>query len=376
MGYFFGIGLSLLTSCRSEVVKENFSALRYSIDTVYIDSKDEIIYLKMRLYTSDYSDSDGMYYNLNNAANQVEQINLNSLELEKIIPFEQEGPNGTGFWTTDLKVTSDQQLFLGGERSGIYSLSGKLLQSFDWFAIEKENGGLLDEERIDYQTVNPNYPKEVFAIVINDKTNSVSLRHLNSSKNSIVIHNIDPNDNYRTYTLGDLSSYNNWDPLLYIKSINDHVIVSHEYANDFHVLYPLKDSLISIAYKSVLFESKVKPTTEGDLNNSIEDRKKALKSYRSQIAYGPFVFDNKNKLYIRLSASVIYGEKDREGHLLPEIASSTLYISTFDENFNHMLDQEIPELNKIGLPKYFTKDGAVWIYQNIDDELSFVRIQF
>ncbi|MFD2035988.1 DUF4221 family protein [Belliella marina] len=372
----FVAGFALCSSCGNEAVKDNQTTLNYAIDTVYIDSKNEIIYLKRRLYTSDYSDFDGMFYNLNDGTNQVEQINLNNLALEKIIPFEQEGPNGTGFWTSDLKIASEQQLFLGGERSGIYNLSGKLLHRFDWYAVDKEKGGLLDEERVHYQMVNPNFQHQVFAVVVNDQTNSVSLRQLNSSKSFINIYDIDPNENYKTYTLGDLTNYNNWDPRVHIKSIQDHIIVSHEFANDFYVLYPVNDSLISISYQSSLFESKVKPTTEGDLINSFEDRKNALKSYQSQIVYGPFAFDKKNRHYVRLSGSIIYGDKEREEYLLPEIDSSTLYISIFDENFNHLLDQEIPELKRSGIPQYFIRAGELWMYLNFEDELAFVRIKF
>lgn len=110
--------------------------------------------------------------------------------------------------------------------------------------------------------------------------------------------------------------------------------------------------------------------------NSTEDRKNALKNYRSQIVYGHLVFDTINKKYLRLAASINYGEKEREEYLLPEIDKSTLYISIFDENFNHLLDQEIPEFKKSGIPKYFTKEGAIWMFLNLDDELSFIRIQF
>lgn len=161
-----------------------------------------------------------------------------------------------------------------------------------------------------------------------------------------------------------------------IKSIRDHIIVSHEYANDFYVLYPEKDSLISIQYDAPNLPSKVTPTTEGDLVNSIDDRKKALKNYRSQIVYGSFTFDKKNNRYVRLYASISYGEKESEEYLLPKIDKSNLYISIFDENFKHILDQEIPELSKTGIPKYFIREGAIWMFLNLDDEMNFIRIQF
>lgn len=369
-------GSILFSSCGNEAVRDSQAILDYSIDTVMIDSKNEILFLQRDLYTSDYSEYDEMLYNLNDGTNQVEQINLNSLTLEKTIPFEQEGPNGTGFWTSDLQAMSKNALFLGGIQSGIYDLQGELLHRFDWNAVPKEKGGILDEERVFYQVANPNFPQEVFAIVVHNFTNSVSLRQLNSLKETIKFYKIDPEEHYKTYTLGDLSNYNKWDPRVHIKSIQDHIIVSHEYANDFHVLYPAKDSLISITYESSILPSKVTPTTEGDLINSTEDRKKALRKYRSQITYGPLIFDKKNTRYVRLAASIQYGEKERERYLLPEVERSVLYMSIFDENFKHLLDQEIPELKKSGIPKYFIREGALWMYLNLEDEMGFIRIQF
>ncbi|AFL86144.1 hypothetical protein Belba_3652 [Belliella baltica DSM 15883] len=375
LSFVFFIVQPLIFSCTSNTDSYIETQLSYAIDTVLIDSKDEILFLQRQLYTSDYSEYDGMLYNLNDRTNQVEHINLKNLLLEKTIQYEQEGPNGTGFWTSDLQAVSDQQLFLGGERAGIYNLKGELEHRFDWYSVTKERGGILEEERVFFQVVNPNFHHQVFAVVVHDFANSISLRRLKSSSDSIQSYNIDPQEHYLNYTLGDLKNFNKWDPMVYIKSINAQVIVSHEFANDFYVLYPEKDSLIAINYDSPFLLSKVIPTTEGDLVNSMEDRKKALRNYRSQVVYGPIVFDTKNRHYVRLAASIQYGEVEREGYLLPEIDHSMLYISIFDKNFNHLGDQEIPELNRTGIPKYFIRDGAIWMFINVDDELGFIRIK-
>ncbi len=367
-------GLALLFSCTSSPDSTEQRSISYAIDTVLIDPKGELMYLQYDLKTSDYSDTDGMLYNLNDRTSELELINLGDLSLDKKVSFEKEGPNGTGFWTPDVQVLSKNQLFLAGEKTGIYNIQGELLQRFDWNAISRENAGIMEEERVFYQVANPNFPNRVFAIVVHDFANSITLRQLDSSSETIKPYNIDPHENYKIYTLGDLSNYNKWYPRVLIKSIDDHIIVSHEYANDFHVLYPAFDSLVSINYNSPLLPAKVSPTTEGDLINSIEDRKNALRNYRNQITYGPIVFDKMNRRYVRLAASIQYGDQERERYLLPEIKTSKLYLSIFDENFNHILDQEIPELTKTGIPKYFMRGDALWMYINVEDELGFIRI--
>lgn len=367
-------GLALLLSCtsRPDIIEQR--SFSYSIDTVKIDAKGEILYLQYDLYTSDYSDINGILYNFNDKTNELEQIDLKNLSLEKKIQFDKEGPNGTGFWTSQLHVLCKNKLFLSGERTGVYNIHGEKLHIFDWNTIAKEKGGILEEERVFYQVANSNFPNQAFAIVVHDFANSVTLRQLVSSRETIKSYNIDPQENYKTYTLGDLNNYNKWDPRVYLKSIEDHIIVSHEYSNDFYVVFPAKDSVVSINYDSRIMPSKVSPTTEGDLINSTEDRKIALRNYRNQITYGPIVFDKMNGRYVRLAASIQYGEEERVGYLLPEIKRSVLYLSIFDKNLNHLLDQEIPELTQTGIPKYFIREGALWMYVNIEDELGFIRI--
>ncbi|WP_209329965.1 DUF4221 family protein [Lunatimonas salinarum] len=100
-------GLALLFSCKSSPDSVDVRNLSCTIDTVLIDSKGEILFLQRGLYVSDYSEYDGMLYNFNDLSHYVEQINLTDLTLEKMIPFEKEGPNGTGFWTPDLQAVSE-----------------------------------------------------------------------------------------------------------------------------------------------------------------------------------------------------------------------------------------------------------------------------
>ncbi len=97
-------GYALIFSCTNHPESSHERPLSYTIDTVLIDSKDEILFLQRDLYVSDYAEFDGILYNFNDLTHHVEQIDLNNLTLEKTIPFEQEGPNGIGFWTPDLQA--------------------------------------------------------------------------------------------------------------------------------------------------------------------------------------------------------------------------------------------------------------------------------
>ena len=91
--------LMLLVSCKGgngQNDGDHFTEMSFSVDTVIIDPGDEVIFLKYRLSNTDIS-KDGKYlFNFNEHDHTVEKINLDELRLEAKLPFEKEGPNGTG----------------------------------------------------------------------------------------------------------------------------------------------------------------------------------------------------------------------------------------------------------------------------------------
>ncbi|SMD43102.1 protein of unknown function [Aquiflexum balticum DSM 16537] len=356
-----------------DITVDTFS---YSVDTVTVDAKGEILYLEYELRVADYSEVDGFLYNFNKHSHSIEKIDLDQLEWVGTFPLQQEGPDGTGFWISDIKGVREGQLFLSGEKAGIFNLEGELLKKIDWSNVSPEEGGILDEEKFYIQVINPNFPESAFSLFVNYTKNSVILKKLDASQNRIAIIDIDPNDNYKTYTLGDLSTYNHWAPRVNINSQKDKIIVSHEFANDFYVFSPHGDSLQAVNYTAAYTPSKVTLTTEGDLVNSTDDRKNALQYYLGQVSFGRLVWDAKHQRYYRFSSSTQYGEEERMGWLLPEISNSEVYLSVFDADFKLLDEMPIPELNGLPLSKYFVKDGMLWVFVNLDDEMGFIRVSF
>ncbi|WP_158857854.1 DUF4221 family protein [Lunatibacter salilacus] len=202
------------------------------------------------------------------------------------------------------------------------------------------------------------------------------LKKLNTSDGIISSYEIDPEGNYKKYTLGDLATSYRWDPKVFIASQQDKIIVSHEYSNDFYVYSPESEDLQQVIYSSIHTPSTVTITTEGDFDNSIDERRKALQSYREQVSFGPLVWDPKNKRYYRLSSSSTFGEEKQESRLLNETVNVDVYLSLFDREFNLISEIPLPQLNNQSSAKYFVKDGMLWIFENKDDEMGFVRLGF
>lgn len=83
-----------------DVIDNSFN---YRIDTLVVDAKGEILYLEYDLRVADYSEVDGFLYNFNKQAHSIEKIDLDRLEWVETSPLQQEGPDGTGFWISDIQ---------------------------------------------------------------------------------------------------------------------------------------------------------------------------------------------------------------------------------------------------------------------------------
>ena len=359
-------------SCGKVVDKAAVDTVSYSIDTVSVDAKGHIFDLTYSLRISDYCQQDGYLYTYNEFDHGIDMIDLDRMEWVGRIPLQKEGPDGTGSWISSLKSMGNGIIFLAGPFGAHFNLEGKLVKKFDWNKISLEKGGLADKEFLYQQMANPSFDHLAFALFTDHSTNRISLKKLNIADTLISTFEIDPNGNYKKYTLGDLTTYNKWDPRVFITSQQDRIIVSHEFSNDFYVYDPESDHIQPISYSSLYTPSGASITTEGDLVNSTEDRIKALQFYLEQISFGPLVWDQQRKRYYRFSTSSTFGEEKREDRILPETISANVFLSVFDECFNLLGELPIPELNRKSPSSYFVKDGMLWVFENMDDEMGFV----
>lgn len=123
--YFLLLGILFSCSKPSEKVAWGYlEDVEFLVDTLMVDAGEEIIFLKYELLTADVG-VDGKYlWNFNMDDHSLEKINLEQLFLEEKIPFEKEGPNGTGEGFGGFKVIDENQF-------AIESIRGTSLFTFD-----------------------------------------------------------------------------------------------------------------------------------------------------------------------------------------------------------------------------------------------------
>jgi hypothetical protein len=95
-----------------------------------------------------------------------------------------------------------------------------------------------------------------------------------------------------------------------------------------------------------------------------------------EVTFLPLMIDTTADKYVRIST---IGQPKMNDKGLPEIHDHKIFISILNESFEVIKEEEISDgigkLFSTDIPqKPFLKDGKIWLYLNINDELAFVRI--
>lgn len=155
---------------------------------------------------------------------------------------------------------------------------------------------------------------------------------------------------------------------MYLKDLNNQILALSPSTSAFYRFDIESDSL---SFHS--FVHKSSPTaTEVQLNAQVESDEEYREEIRRSFMgfnFGPPIWDETRELYFRFS---------RKGKAIDDafqITSSQVFMYIYDPEFNLKGELEITQLSKI--PEYpFFKDGKLWSYVNVEDELGFAVMDF
>lgn len=134
-----------------------------------------------------------------------------------------------------------------------------------------------------------------------------------------------------------------------------------------------KDSLYVKNYNSQLTANQ--KTLTYQLEHETEESLDAeLARFYQEIHFLPPFWDGKNQVFYRFSyLDLPSGSEIRSG------VRSRIFLSVLDKDLNLIGEAHVPGLDKKTttsfsgqFPKHFAKDGKIWMYENINDELGFV----
>ncbi len=97
----------------------------------------------------------------------------------------------------------------------------------------------------------------------------------------------------------------------------------------------------------------------------------------AEINFQAPVWDEVNNRFYRFSYETVPGViTDSPLFESPEKRQiSKIFLSVFDEEFNLIGESAVSQLDQVP-NSVFAKDGHIWHYVNVDDELGFVRMAF
>ncbi len=363
---------AVLTSCSktSDTIEQH--SFSVSLDTVLVDSKDEILFLQYFLSVSTLDPSQKFLYNMNMMKSILEKINLETLSLDTLIQLEREGPNGIGSpstiialdnggfvfsnnytlrymnadWQRTKQVTLAREQFIidllptgksisiqsngissdGRFLAGLYDGSGigEKPDGIVWFDIENETGKLIPTQALDFITEN-NLILELDGQIRGGFSTSV-----------------------------------------FFEPTQDKIILSPSSRNMIMIYDLATDSLVSKKYESKLTSNEQKAgamRTISDLNEFDELREENMKL----VTFGPWEVDRKTGYRWRFSKELdrVVGEDS--------LVFKTV-LTAIDENFEQLGEAQLPA--EFEFPYTFRiHDGMIYVFLNIEDELAFVRVK-
>jgi hypothetical protein len=354
------------SSCSGNSEKDDRkSVINISIDSAMVDAKGEIIDTKYGIYSFGFDDNKNFMYKFNtNNRHGLEIIDMNKMELVDFIPFEIEGPNGTTSRISSVQHSSNDEIIITNSKAILifnkkaelkhkYPISGNefIGDSIPEDFLMESSGLFVPEKNISFNLINKglgdvrgfsklNLTKNTRKIYFIDELKKLSDYHISLTMDGRMIM-------LRTH--------------LYPNFQDDKFILSHDMENELYY-YDLKsDSILHKQYKSQL--SSNKNEVFGKDVESREGIGKIMSARNKSIRFLDIVYDEKRNQYYRFSSFSTTPDQEE--------ANWNIILTIFDENLNQINEIENIDLDEVP-ETYFVKDGKIYVYKNMEDELGFV----
>ncbi|MDG1277920.1 MAG: DUF4221 family protein [Algoriphagus sp.] len=350
----------------SKNILENFS---FTTDTLVVNPGEEIINLSQGVRSGSLDESKTYFYLFDEVTGQMNKINLDKLILEEQIPFEKEGPNGVGanYISTSRYLPGEEFLFSNFQSTGIFNKNGKKVLDLTLKPGDLQVEGLSENAQYNLTNQIQFSPDKRWMYSLPgdfmEGTNQLAKIDLESkSGNVIPIPALEKVGEYSILLQSDemMSIYVEE---LFLQQIGDSYFLSGGTVNSIYRFEAGQDSL-----ELFKFDFSIVPNEkEIPVNNKVssQDQFQAeMEKARGQIGFEKLLFDEATKRFYRFGR-IYKPREDKEAPL-----KARVFLFAFDENLNLIGETEIPELDKVPSNAFF-KDGKLWSYVNVEDELGF-----
>jgi hypothetical protein len=370
--------LSLLSACggkepESTEQKNILENLTYSVDTVVVDSGEDFLAIsnEFQLETSSSLDQNHrLFYLFSNKDFTMAVVDLDQLKLLEFLPFEKEGPNGVGDYVQGLQVLGEGNFLITNfQASGVFNREGKKLENYRLSADEFD--GLDINSPISTQLQKSSDQNWFFSLTGFFNEGSKDLIKLNPSQKtgeSIDLPAFDMADNF-SVTLNSPEGTMSSTPQTTLQDINGKLFISNEVTSSIYRYDYQSDSLRLITFQHKLVANE-KTGTIRDKVASREELFSEMEKSSTQVGFKKLLWDESRQLFFRLGSKIVPTSNESDDSF-----DSEIYLFAYDADLN--LLGEILLQNLATIPRfYFFKDGKLWSYVNVNDELGFAVFTF
>ncbi len=369
------IAALLLFSCGGNTESQsggNYGDITISMDTVVVDSGNEILMAATNSYGQKINDKADRLYFWDIQSYNLEVVDLDEMTLLGKTPYEKEGPNGVGQYPYQMMLIGDDKVaFAEWNQIVIAKLEGNLIKKI------KMDEEWMKEKLEEKESLNPlwfsNDGSMMYCSISNfDRLNS-NIMHVdleNKTTKIIELPEYEKREKFRvTFKLesnGGTSMSMTY-PSLVLDAHKDKLIF---WSNAFNALYeydPVADSLNYRTITNTLTPNEKSGTYQNDVT-SIEAMSEVREQMAQEVSFSKLFWDDQNKVFYRFTY-----------FNLPKIADekvkSRVFLSILSEDYEVIGEKEVTEIFKSVPAVQFVKDGKMHAFLNVDDELGFIRIK-
>lgn len=363
------IPLMVFVACSSKNTSDN--QIDYKLDTLMVDSKGGIIMGATNLFLSDFDSNLSTLYNYSNQTAEVEVIDLDNLSIKHRTKIEQEGPGGVGSSIMRFYILGDSIFafdnFFGLSFTDISGNKTKGLnfRNFEFFKELQEESDrftnifcfldLPTRFLVPVYSWGNDFKYLAFVDLEVDQMEKIEIEDLK------VINNFN-------ITLKRGMSMRSIIQTVQLMKVNDVVYIANAANNDIFTFNIESQELKKLPIETDNL-SAGKTGTYRKETDDIDEFDDIMKSLYFEIQYKDLVRNPVNGNFYRFSMQKIKEMTDE----LP--AKFDIHLIAYDKDFQLLSETKIPEMNTV--PQvHFWKDNALWMHENVEDELGFVRLKF
>ncbi len=371
------LSLIILASCGEKGSSEEsgqmdfLENLTYTIDTLVVDPGEEIIDLSSGLRLSSLSENSRKLYLFGQKEHKIAAIDLEELKLKEFIPFEVEGPNGIGQYIGSMQLVEGEKFLLSSfQTSGIFDRDGTKTQDISLKPESYEGIELADGASLSYKMIQSSDGKFIFSLPGDFMDGKRDLAVLNPEDGSGKIIDLPAMDKAADFSiiLQSTEMMSIYVEDVNLQEIDGNLYISTSATSDIYRYDIQGDSLQLFQFAHQLVPS----AKTGEIQNKVSSEgewRAEMEKATGQVGFEKLVWDENGKHFFR------FGRKNLPKENEEDPTKAEVYLFAYDKELNLIGEKRLEDLDQVPSSSFF-KDGKLYSYVNVEDELGFAVFTF